>query len=207
LFREYTKTGHIDVSFTDYNTPANLDELNNCSKTFKLFDVDGSGKPILYIYAKPFIRSNFPQSYSGFFSIGNNKVNELLTGYECGGSMGGNYVCLYKDNKTSKIVIGTFSHAGGFGGYAAGGTYYNYKNGKAYKITSRMWIGQTVKNYKKNDLLKNANLFYNDQQVPFTKDTIKHADAVIEYSVNDKQVTVDEYDAISKRFESIPLEL
>jgi len=120
---------------------------------------------------------------------------------------GGDYVCLYKDNKTSKILIGTFSHAGGFGGHAAGGTFYDYKNGKTHKIASRLWINQTAKNYKPNELLKNANLFYNDQEVPFTKDTIKQADSVTGYLINDKQVTVDEYDDFLKRFESIPLVL
>lgn len=207
LFSDYTKTGHIGVSFSEVSTPANLDGLNNCSKTFKLFDVDGSGKPILYIYAEPFISYNFQESYSGFFAINNNKVNELLTGYECGGSAGGNYVCFYKDNKTSKIVIGTFNHAGGFGGHAAGEDYYNYKNGKAYKIASRMWVSQTAGNYEITDLIKYACLFYNEQGIPFTKDTIKQADAVTEYLINDKRVTVDEYENITKRFKSIPQEL
>ncbi len=131
----------------------------------------------------------------------------MLTGYECGGSAGGDYVCLYKDNKTSKIVIGTFNHAGGFGGHAAGGTFYEYKNGKGYKIASRMWINQTTGNYNKNDLLENANLFYNDQGVPFTKDTIENEGSVTEYLVNDNRVTMDEYDNISKRFEYIPMKL
>ena len=74
MFSDYIKTDHIDVSFTEGSNPTSLDELNNCSKAFKLFDVDGSGKPILYIFAEPFTRSNFPQSYSGLFSINNNKV-------------------------------------------------------------------------------------------------------------------------------------
>ncbi len=111
LFSDYTKNGHIDVYRTEIDAPA-----NNCTKNFKLYDVDDSGKPILYFYAEPFIRANFQQSYSGIFSIENNKVKELLTGYECGGSSGGDYVCLYKDIKNSKVVIGTFNHAGGFGG-------------------------------------------------------------------------------------------
>lgn len=86
MFSDYTKTGQIYIYFAEdnVNAPANLDGLNNCSKTFKLIDVDDSGKPILYIYAEPFIGTNFKQSYSGFFSIDNKKVNELLTGYECG---------------------------------------------------------------------------------------------------------------------------
>lgn len=70
-----------------------------------------------------------------------------------------------------------------------------------------MRINQTIRNYETNDLLDNADLFYDDQGEPFTKGTIKHAEDVTEYSINDKRVTVEEYDNISKRFEFIPLEL
>ncbi len=147
-FSDYTKTGHINIYLSEIDDPA-----NNYIKTFKLFDVDDSGEPILYFYAEPFIRANFQQSYSGFFSINKNKVTELLTGYECGGSLGGDYVCLYKDNKTSKVVIGTFRHAGGFGGHATEGTFYDFKRGKAYNIANIMRISQTVVNFKENDLL------------------------------------------------------
>ncbi len=200
LFSDYTKTGPINIYLSEIDAPA-----NNCTKTFKLYDIDDSGKPILYFYAEPFIRANFQQSYSGFFSIKNNKVNELLTGYECGGSSGGDYVCLYKDIKTLKVIIGTFSHAGGFGGNAIGGTFYDFKSGKAYNIASSMRISQKVVNFKENDLLNNANLLYDDQGIPIAEGEIKPEDYITEYLVNGKRVTVDEYDNISKRFRSIPL--
>lgn len=208
-FNDYTKSGNLSSSFpmSEVDNFTNIDELGRCIKSFRLFDVDGSRKPILYFYAKPLDSAPFTESYSGLFSIKDNQVNELLKGFECGGSMGGDYICLFMDNDSSEIVLGTSNHAGGFGGYAYGSDFYDYKDGKENKITSHECIRQTSRNYDESTLLKNTNLFYDENNIPFTKDTILRSEEVTEYQVNGKPSTVDDYNKVVKRFKAISLNL
>lgn len=206
LFYNYIQNCKIDISFSEDQTTASVGKMNDVIKTFRLYKLDGSDNPILYVYVEPISPQNFSESYSGFCSLDNDKVNTLISGSECGGSAGGDYVCLCKDNETSKIVIATSNHAGGFMGNAYGCDFYKIINGKASKITSYLQISQDAGNYDKSVLLKNAKLFYNDNNLPYTKKTIKDAKYVTEYDVNDKQTTISKFKKVLGRFRIIPVD-
>lgn len=203
-FNHYQRSGSIKISGEDYKTMtiSISDDMNDCYKEFKLYDVDESGNPVLYFYAQSLIREG-PGilSYSGLYSVKNGSLNKLVTGYECGGSMGGNAVSFFKDTKTSKILIGDSSHAGGFMGNAYGNDIYEYRNGEAKEIVSYLCINQSAGNYDKKDLIKKANLFYDDNDKPYNKHLILHADYVTEYRLGDKQVSVKTYNKNANRYE------
>ncbi len=207
LFHDHIQNFQIDNPFSNEETTTNVSQMDPDIKTFRLYKLDGSDNPILYVYVKPIISGNFSESDSGFFSLDNDKVNTLISGSECGGSMGGGYVCLYKDNATSKIVIATSNHIGGFGGNAYGSDFYNIMNGKASKITSYQQISQSADNYDKSNLLKTASLFYDDNNLPYTKSTILDAERVTEYDVNDKQTNISKFNKVWGRFRYIPIDI
>ncbi len=203
LFHEYIQNCPIEDFAFIYDPVTKLNQLDNVIKTYRLYQIEGSNHPILYIYVRPIFPQGFPASYSGFFSIDNDKVNTLISGSESGGSMGGDYVCLYKDNMTSKIIIARNSHAGGFGGNAYGREFYDIVNGKAQKITSYLQVSQITGNYDESYLLENAQLFYDDNDLPYTQETIKDAKYVREYDVDDNQTTITAFKSILQRFHEI----
>jgi|GEM_PF-1433963 len=206
-FNQYQKSGSINVPSSDDKTMmvSISDDMNDCYKEFKLYDIDGSGNPVLYFYAESLIRQG-PGilSYGGFYSVKNGLLNELATGYECGGTAGGDIVTFFKDTETSKIFIGNFNHAGGFMGNAVGCDIYEYQNGEVEGIVSYKFITQAAGNYEESDLIKNADLFYDENGNPYNKDTILHADYVTEYWYDGKQVTVEAYHKDADRYEILP---
>jgi len=208
-FSDFVKNGKIETwesDVGDYFTPS-FDTMTGGKKVFKLYDMDGSGVPILYFDAEPYVQLGFLESYSGFFAIDGDGVNALMTGYECGGSMGGNLASCYWDLDNSKIALGVSDHWGGFGGFLDGDTIYNYKNGAANEVVSYECISQTPLNYDKSDLLKNAKLFYDDDGNPYNKSTIAQADYVNEYQVNNKRVSIDNYNKVVNRYQTVMLGL
>lgn len=206
-FNQYQKSGSINISSSDDETVEVLEEdgMNDCYKEFKLYDIDGSGNPLLYFYAESLIRQG-PGilSYSGIYSVKNGLLNKLATGSECGGTAGGNVVSFFKDTETSKILIGDYNHAGGFGGNAWSCDIYEYKSGEAKKIVSYECITQTAGNYEESDLVTNAELFYDENGNPYNKDTILQADGIMEYWLDGKQVTDKAYNKEADRYEMIP---
>jgi hypothetical protein len=126
---------------------------------------------------------------------------ELVTGYECGGTLGGDLVRFFKDTETKELLIGSVNHAGGFMGYADGCDIYDYQNKKAKKIASYECITQSSKNYEKSELVKYAELFYDKNGKAYNKDTVLQADSVTEYQVSSKRVTWEEYNRTAKRYE------
>lgn len=206
-FSQYEKSGNIDIPGSDSKTMAVsvADGMNDCYKKFKLYDIDGSGNPVLYFYAESLIRQGSGVlSYSGLYSVKNESLNELATGYECGGTAGGDVVSFFKDAETSKILIGESHNTGGFMGSAGGCDIYEYQNGEAKKIVSYECITQTAGNHDESDLIKNADLFYDKNGNPYNKDTILHADYVTEYWRGGKQVTVEAYNKAADRYEMLP---
>lgn len=199
LFQEFVLNPFAEEK-TDWSWGSETIENNGYMKDYKLYDIDGSGKPILYFSAQPYISMLFSLSDSGFYSIKDNQLNLLVTAHECGGSMGGDYVHLVYDKKTNQTMIGTTIHTGGFGGFADGLTIYSYKNKEALKVTSFQRIWQTTSNYEKDVLIENASMFYNDNGEPYSNDTILQAKSVAEYTINGTTVTKEEYDKIAKRY-------
>jgi uncharacterized protein YlzI (FlbEa/FlbD family) len=206
-FSQYQEAGSIKVSSTDDNTMSVsiADGMKDCYKEFKLYDIDGNGKPVLDFYAEPLIRQG-PEilSYSGIYSEKNGSLNELVTGYECGGTLGGDTVSLFKDSETSRILIGAVSHAGGFMGNASGCRIYEYQNGETTGIVSYEIIAQKAENHDESDLVKNAALYYDENGSPHNKDTILNADYITEYWRNNKQVTIEDYNRYADRYEVLP---
>lgn len=207
LLHNYIQNWKMKLSFSEDEPTTNEGRMNDVIKTFRLYKLDGSNTPILYAYVNPIQSQNFPASYSEFSSLNNDKVKTLISGSECGGSAGGDYVCLYKDNETSKIIIATSEHTGGFGGNAYWREFYKIINGKASTITSYEQVSQDAGNYDKSILLKNAKLFYNDKNLPYTKSTIKDAKYVTEYDVKDKQTTFGKFKKVLGRFRIIPMDM
>lgn len=177
----------------------------NYIKYFKLYDIENSGNPILYCMEEPCFQPGFTLSDSAFYTIIDDELQCLLTGYECGGSARGDYVCLWKDMTTGEEYIGTRGFAGGFGGYASWGNVYDYQHGNLSQVVSFDWVGQNAGNYTDETLLDNAHLFYDDNDIPYTQETILTVDCVNEYLVNNKQTTLEEYKKYSERYTSYNL--
>ena len=178
LFSQHLKFGSwngIPAGMESSEMEMAFNELDSFIKVFKLYDING--ERILYFYAEPFFRLNFPMSYSGFYAINGSQVDELITGNECGGSLRGDYVCLWKDKQTSKITIGTAGATGGFAGFSVYGSVYDYKNVKLDKIFSYHYV-----EYSQTD---------SDEGY------------VVEHWINDEKTTEGEYVRAMTRFELI----
>lgn len=199
----FAQSGLVHVEDGEGGHVAEQGMLNGYIRTYKLYDIDHTGNPILYFYAQPYIRMLFPMSYSGFYAKEGEGLVELVTGYECGGSMRGDYVCLWYDKETKEVMPGTYGFWGGFGGEAYGGEIYRYKAGEAESVCSFLFTGQVAANYSEEELLENAGLFYDVEDNPFTEETILDAGAVIEYSVNGVQTTVEAYERMIERYQRL----
>lgn len=84
--------------------------------TYKLYALGEAGKTYLYFYADAYGNYLSSMAYSAFFGETEGSCEMLATGYECGGSMGGDYMCLWYDEVTQQVMPGRYDHAGGFGG-------------------------------------------------------------------------------------------
>lgn len=206
-YHEFTRNGSISVedSTVDGDT-VDQEDLRDFKKTYKLYDVEHTGEPILYIEEEPYIRSSFPMSYSGFYAIENDRIVEMVTGYECGGSMRGDYACLWYDRETSRVFPGTNGFWGGFGGYASAGIVYE-REGAGFKMADCFeWTMQPI-SYFSNEDLACAELVYDADEQPYTKEQIAQADQEIAqiYRVNQEQVTLEEYQAMQDRYQMLSL--
>ena len=189
--------------FIEHDSFDNESAVNGFIQFYKLYNI-GDNRSIMYYYTRPLRQDGMAMSYSGFFSMKDGRLVTLVTGYECGGSMGGDFVCFWQDNRTPEVYVGTSYHHGGFGGHAYGGNIYNLKNGDAVPIVSFGLIDQTLRNYDENDLLENAYLLYDADGIPYTKDSILQAaedyNSATEYLVDGKQVTIEKFREITNRY-------
>lgn len=166
----------------------------------KLYRIGENGKLILYFYVEPYLSMNFPMSYSGFYTLREGRIEELATGYECGGSMRGDYVCFFYDTKEAECKLGVYGSWGGFGGYSYGGAVYDWQNDDAVLSASFYCTSQTGGNYSTEELLKDAGLFYDTEDKPFTEGNILEAERVTEYSVNNERTTIERYKEFYDRY-------
>lgn len=97
--------------------------------------------------------------------------------------------------------MGTMGSWGGFGGYAYGGEVYTLRDGRAVLEISFMSYDQTAGNYNEDELLENAELFYDQWDTSHTQDTILEAGYVREYLIEDQRVPVEEFRALEERYE------
>lgn len=165
----------------------------------RLYDIDNSGTPILYCYVGDgdVWRVSFPLSNSGFYTIQDGKVYQILNGEECGGSARGDYVCLWKAIENGELYIGLDGAAGGFGGYADYSSIYTYEDGIVEEISSVEWVCQVANNYYGHAFDETPYLFYNDEYEPHSKETLKEAEKENDYVtacyVNDEIVSFEAY--------------
>lgn len=210
LFAELCKTGSI--SYQDQEIPiVQITELGGLERyervCYKLYRI-GEEK-VLYFHAAPWKQAIFPESCSGLFTVRDGEVKQLLSGYECGGSMRGDYVCFVYDREEDTWKPGIWGCMGGFGGFLTYREVYTLQDGEATQEVSVSCYNHSVYDCDEEDLVENAELFYDVRENPYTAETILEAiDNVTEYSVNDRRVTHGEYCAEKERYrEFLPLGL
>lgn len=174
-------------------------------ETYKLFKIANCDFPVLYCYASSY---TYYMSDSALFVLDGEELKRLAFGEACGGSAGGDYVTLWRDELTGEIVFGLQGAAGGFGGYARYGEVLHYSEGKAEISFSYEMIIQPASYYEEDELLKEPELFYDGEgcDVPHTAETIMQEGAVVaEYLINGERVTLEEYEVAISRYKSIEI--
>ena len=167
----------------------------NCRKIFKLFSVEGMEEPVLYCVEKPFSDGFFlsPLTDSAFYGISDDSLKLLLTGYECGGSALGDRVCFWLDTETGEILLGTRGTAGGFMGSAAYMSAFEVQENKVRIRDDLYSVSQYSGNYTEEELLENASHFFDEDDMPYTEETILEGTVVQEYEVNGQNVAPEVY--------------
>lgn len=163
---------------------------------------------VLYFYSEPEEQWGMRESCSGLFTVRDGQTVQLLAGSECGGTAGGEQVCFAYDREENTWKPGVRGGYGGFGGYASVGEVYVLQEGEVAQEVSFSWCEQSMMNYEEEELLDNAGLFYDYEDVPYTEETIMEAAYVTEYSIDDRQVPVEQYRETSERYQFfMPLDL
>lgn len=158
------------------------------------------GEIILYQVTLLHTSVGFPWSDSAFYRVKDGKAELLLSGYECGGSMRGDSVHLWRDQESDRILPGISGSAGGFGGFANYGSVYELQEGGAVCICSREYVGQVAGNYSEEYLLQNAGLLYGDGEELCTKENVLEMGSIEQYTLNDELVTMEEYEKAWNRY-------
>lgn len=164
----------------------------------KLYRMEG--ELVLYYYSEPYKRTTFPMSSSGFYAFRNGKVEELATGEVCGGSLRGDYICLWYDRVESRMKLGVTGSWGGFAGNAVTSAVYELQHEGAKMTADWESVSQVSGNYYQEELLENAAFFYDDEGNPYTRDTILEAEYVTEYLVDGENVSPERYAEVQDRY-------
>ena len=180
------------------DTPAYINSIN----ITKLFKIDNFMEPILYFYNTPVHATNWSASNSVLYSIENNQVKEIVRGYESSGTSKGNYMQLYVEVDTGKIILGTDGFFGGFGGHASARTFYHGYT----EYLNIHWLHAET-NHDDNYLLENVHLFYDADNNPLNKENILEVDYIQEYSINGKTVSIEDYFMEERKYRAIPMKL
>lgn len=203
-FWEFLQDGSFYVEDMGPGHETAVSEWNCARNIYRIFDFGHTGRPVLYVYSDPYVQGGpRHQSYSGFFACQGEDTVCLLSGYECGGTGGGNYVCLWYDNEKEELLLGEHGYVGGFGGSASYRSIYDYADGAITARVSFDWIGQNAGNYSEETLIDNAELYYDEREQPYTRETIQHAIYIEEYSVNGELTTIKRYNEVKKRYREV----
>lgn len=165
----------------------------------KIFDFDDNGIPELWFVAKtPGNKdSSKGEEISGFCTIDNNKVKILLKGYISGGTIGGETINILYDKEMSQHVIALIGYSRGFNGNMAWGEYYSLNNGLFDKVAQISQISQVGNQYEDIEL-QDPKLYYVEKESPLeSSDDEKY---ITVYKVNEKQVSIEEFNQIKSRF-------
>lgn len=192
-FHEWIQSGSITVNDMESSHSVTAQELLGEELSMRLYHIGDSSHPVLYVCSEPYVSTNFPLSHSAFLSIENGRSEQLVSGYECGGSMGGDFVNLWFDREEQDVKIGISSSAGGFGGRASGLKIYSYKKGIVETINDFHTVTQKTDLFLGEALLEDPELFFDERDNPYTKDTILEAEYVSEYRINGERTTPGQY--------------
>lgn len=184
-----------------------LEEGLHYRKIFKLFSINGMEETVLYRKEEPFHPdTNFALSDSALYGISDdNSLRILLKAHESGGSARGNRVCFWYDKEAGKVLSGIAGAAGGFMGFSNWKTIYEISGNEFNMKESICWIGQASSNYSEEELLENAENFFDEEDNHFTKETILESEAVNEYEVNGQRVIPEIYRANYDRYREIEI--
>ena len=199
-FLEYLNRGSVEGTLGGVGFSSSMANMKQCKKSARLYRAGDGDTLVLYFHAEPWRYSNFSESDSGLYAVGDGGVKQLLGGGESGGSMGGEKACFWYDAKEEKLKPGMCGSHGGFGGRAYSGDVYELKDGEAVLETSFIRCNQTVLNYSEETLVQNAAFFYDDSGEPYTEESILKAEYVTEYRVNEEQVSREAYAAVEERY-------
>ena len=151
---------------------------------YTIFDFDGDGIQELWLEAYD---ETGPQKsgISGFYSIKNAQVEQLLRGTLSGGSIGGEEIVICYDTVTEKHLIGLDGFYGGFDGSAHSSVYYEYKKGDLHQAISGLMLSQAKENYSAEELEDEA-LYYVESN--------EFKNYITVYEVDDVRVRKDIYE-------------
>ena len=120
----------------------------------------------------------------------------LLFGYECGGMTRGNQMSLWYDNEKEELLLGDQGYVRGDGENAFYSRIYDYRDGEFLDRASFSWIQQSADHYTEEELLENAELYYDERDRPYTRETISNVGYITEHSVNGELVTEEHYQEV-----------
>ena len=176
----------------------------NYVRKAKLYDVTNKGIPVLYDCKEAIVEYNFGLSESALYLITENQLEQVLTCGECGGSARGDRACFWRNQKNGELGIGYHGAVGGFGGYSTYSKVFSITDG-VEEVLSYEWIGQHASNYAVEDLQECASLFYDDENIPYTEDTIQSAEMVNEYIVDVERTSIEKYKEAEQEYISFDL--
>lgn len=205
-FWEFVQNGSFAVKDMAAEFPWSetaVSEWNCAENVYSIYDFGHTGNPVLYVCSVPYVQEGpRKMSYSGFFARQGEDVVCLFSGYECGGTAGGNYMSLWYDNEKEELLLGEQGYTEGF---EVSRHIYDYRGGEILERVSLGWITQGAGNYTEEELLENAELYYDERDQPYTRETISNVGYITEYSVNGELVTQEQYQEIKERYREMPL--
>ena len=138
-FWEFLKDGSFVADSRGDSDTVNFSQCDGEKKSYKFYDFSHTGKPVLYAVVSPY---DSERVSGGFFALEGTEVVCLLSGYECGGTLGGDYLCLWYDKEEGKLLFGKDGYVGNFAAYDSYSEIYDYEGGFLLKY-SRLESGGT----------------------------------------------------------------
>lgn len=199
-FHELIESGVVTINDVESSHIAAMEDLRHEDLTVRLYRVEGGGRPVLYLHSEPYLSTNFPLSQSAFFSVENGQLKQLLSGYQCGGSLGGDFVHLWFDREEETVKIGATGKFGGFGGHSSNHEIYSYEAGRVKEEKRFCAITQKNGNFSSQALLEHPEMYFDETGNPYTKETILEAEYLSEYTIDGEQTTPGRYYELLKKY-------
>lgn len=138
-FWEFIKDGSFEADSRGISDTVNFSHCDCEKVSYKFYDFSHTGRPVLYVVVSSY---DSEQVSGGFFALEGTEVVCLLSGYECGGTLGGDYLCLWYDKEGGKLLFGKDGYVGNMAQYDSYSEIYDYEGGFFLKY-SRLERGGT----------------------------------------------------------------